>query len=161
MGGTVRRARPVLALALALALNACALHGLSLVQDDRVDVIAPDDRAEVTLPVTVRWTVDDELPAGASFAVFVDRAPQPPDRAPAWLFRNSTDCSGDECASGEYLERRDVYLTTDTELTISHVPPKNDDGRGRFHEATVVLLDESGERVGEGAWSVRFEVEDS
>jgi hypothetical protein len=145
---------------LALILNACALSGLSLVQDDRIDVIAPEDRAEVTLPVTVRWTIDEKLPAGSSFAVFIDRAPQPPDRVPAWLFRNSTDCSGDECASAEYLGGRDVYVTTDTELTITHVPPKNDEGRGRFHEATVVLLDERGERIGEGAWSVRFEVED-
>jgi hypothetical protein len=160
VGGALRRAGAVLALS--LVLGACALNGLSLVVDDRVDVIAPGDRAEVTLPVTLRWTADtDELPTGASFAVFVDRAPQPPDRAPAWLFRNSTDCSGAECASEEYLERRDVYLVSDTELTISHVPPKNDEGRGRFHEATVVLLDDDGARIGEGAWSVRFEVEDS
>ena len=51
--------------------------------------------------------------------------------------------------------------TTATSFTVEHVNRLSGSQSGRqLHEVTVVLLDARGQRVGEGAWSVQFEVEE-
>lgn len=153
--------RRALAFAVAVsALAGCAVDGLDFRADDRVAIVAPDDRAEVALPLVVEWDATGLDPADRRFAVLVDRTPPPPGRAPAWLFRNATDCSGDECASAAYLAERDVFLTTDTSITIEQVPARRSGDRP-MHDITVVLLDAAGERSGEAAWTVRVEVDGS
>lgn len=163
LSGPARSVAIVLGLAFA-ALPACGVHGLSFVQDERVDIVAPRDRHEATLPVTVDWTVKD-FPVGAgqgSFGVFVDRAPQPSGKTLAWLFRGDAGCRGSSkplCAKRDFLAQRNVFSTTRTAFTVENVNRQPDNGRRRqFHEVTVVLLDHAGRRVGEGAWSVQFEV---
>jgi hypothetical protein len=160
--------RPVVhavAAALVASASACGVQGLAFVQDERVDIVRPADRAEVTLPVTVAWTVDrfDVGPARGSFGVFVDRAPPPSGRTIAWLFRDTDACRGVEgarqCATPEFLEQQQVFQTTATSLAITQVPRlAGRDRQRQLHEVTVVLLDEEGRRVGEGAWSVEFEL---
>ena len=108
--------------------------------DERVDITAPSDRAEVRLPVTLRWRAD-EVPAGRSFAVFVDRAPVRPGKRVLPSVRQ-TDA---------------VYTTADTKLVIEDVHDDQGEGRER-HAATIVLIDASSRRVGESAWDVVFEV---
>jgi hypothetical protein len=120
--------RGVARLAAVAWLSGCSLSGLNFREDTRVDVIAPADRSQVALPLTVEWTVRD---FDGSFAVFVDRAPQPPGRSVAWLFRNDDGC----------------------------IPQLTGDDVRERHEATVILLDEDGERSGESAFSVEFEIE--
>jgi len=152
---------PWAAAALAL-LPACAVHGLSLVADDRVDIVSPADRSDVSLPVTVAWEVDDfgVGPGGGSFGVFVDRPPQPPGHTLAWLFRDADDCAGVVgCPDDAYLALRDVHRTTGTSFTVERVTPASGERR-HFHEVTVVLLDAGGRRVGEGAWSVQFAIDE-
>jgi hypothetical protein len=155
----------MVALALGVA-PACGVSGLSFVHDDRVDIVRPDDRSEVRLPVTVRWTVDDFAvgPGEGSFGIFVDRNPQPSGKTLAWLFRGDSGCKGTGarvCATPEYLGQRSVYRTTRTAFTVEQVNKLTGSQAGReLHEVTVVLLDGSGRRVGEGAWSVQFEVQD-
>jgi hypothetical protein len=139
----------------------CGVRGLSFVQDDRVDIVRPDDRAKVDLPVRIDWTVKDFT---GSFGVLVDQAPPRAGKTLAWLFRGSDTCRGVEgkrlCATDEFLSQRNAFHTTDTEFTIEQVPQlTGNDRRREFHEVTVILLDEDGKRVGEGAWSVQFEVE--
>jgi hypothetical protein len=161
----LRSAALAWAAALALvgsALAGCGFSGLAFFEDDRVDIVRPADRAEVRVPLTVAWTADG-VPAG-SFGVFVDRAPQPPGRPLDWLFRDDRLCQGPDgrvaCASREFLERQQVFETEETSIVIPSVRRlTGEDRRRQFHEVTVVLLDESGERVGESAWSVRFEVD--
>ena len=149
----------------ALTLTACGISGLSFVQDDRVDILGPKDRAEVTLPVRIAWEVKDfDVGAGAgSFGVFVDRAPQRPGKTLSWIFRGDDSCKGAAgraiCDDPDFLRQRNVFQTTDTHLTVDLVPKLTGQERRRqFHEATIVLLDEEGRRVGEGAWSVQFEL---
>jgi hypothetical protein len=142
-------------------LPACAVHGLSLVEDERVQILDPHDRAAVSLPLTIDWRAED-LARGegaGSFGVLVDRAPPPPGRSLAWLFRDADDCSGvTGCPDDAYLALRDVHHTTETSFVVDRVaPPASGHGR-RFHEVTIVLLDGDGRRVGEAAWSVRFAV---
>jgi hypothetical protein len=135
----------------------CSLSGLNFREDDRVDIVRPEDRQEVTLPVTIEWTVRD---FDGSFAVFVDRAPPPPGRTVAWLFRNDDGCvAASGCPDAAYLRSRGIHLTEATQVVVEGVPRLAGDDVRERHRATVVLLDERGERSGESAFSVEFEVE--
>lgn len=146
---------------LAFLATGCGVSDLAFRQDNRLEFVAPADRSEVTLPITVRWRVED-FAVGAdagSFAVFVDRAPLPPGKTLAWLARNDDACrSADGCPDDAWFAQRDVYLTVDSKLVIDQLPARTDDRR-EFHEVTVILLDEQGRRVGETGWSLEFQVE--
>jgi hypothetical protein len=138
-------------------LSGCSLSGLNFREDTRVDVVAPTDRSQVALPLTVEWTVRD---FDGSFAVFVDRAPQPPGRSVAWLFRNDDGCIEESgCPDAAFLQLRGIYLTDEPRLVIDTIPQLTGDDVRERHEATVILLDEDGERSGESAFSVEFEIE--
>lgn len=136
------------------------MNDLSFVQDERVDIVAPKERAKTSLPVTVRWTAK-HLPAG-SFGVIVDQAPPRPGKTLAHLFSGSDFCKGpggqELCESATFLNERGAYATKKTSLTISRLPEKSDDGRREFHEVTIVLLDTRGRRIGESGWTVQFEL---
>jgi hypothetical protein len=155
-----------LVVGLLAVLPACGVHGLSFVQDDRVDIVRPDDRSEVALPVRVGWTVQDFAvgPGKGSFGVFVDRTPQRPGKTLAWLFRGDSSCKGTSarlCTTPQFLAQRNVFRTANRSFTVEQVSRLSGTQAGRqFHEVTVVLLDEAGRRSGEGAWSVQFEVKD-
>lgn len=139
-----------------MAMSACGVEGLNFVQDDRLTITAPRDRAEVALPVTIRWTARD---FDGTYAVFVDRAPVPPGRTLEWLARDDDLCKETPgCPNATWLRDRHVYATPETELTIDDLPELAGDGRRDFHEANVVLLDRAGRRIGEAAFTVEFQV---
>ena len=145
--------------------GACGVSGLSFKTDDRVDIVRPDARAKVRLPTTVTWTVKDFAvgPGQGSFGVFLDRSPQRSGKTLAWLFRGDKSCKGTEgralCQTTDFLAQRGVYRTDATQFTVEQVQKLSGNERSRqFHELTVILLDRDGNRVGEGAWSVQFEV---
>lgn len=148
----------VLLAALVVLTSSCGVSGLSFREDTRVDITSPSDRDEITLPLTVRWTVDD---FDGAFAVFVDRAPQPPGKPISWFARNDDNCErAAGCPDEQYLADRDIFTTTDPQFTVERLPDTVRDGRRReFHEVTVVLLDGDGRRIGESAWSVEFQVD--
>lgn len=152
--------RVALLVAVGVLAGGCSLTGVTFRQDDRLSFVTPDDRAEVSLPLTVRWEVEDfDVGPDGSFAVFVDRAPQPPGKSIEWLARDDDACRPDDgCPDDEWFAERDVFITTDLELTIEQLPAGTDDRRER-HEVTVVLLDPDRRRIGETAWSLEFEVE--
>jgi hypothetical protein len=152
--------RVALLLALVLLANGCAVTGIAFREDDRLSFVSPGDRDEVTLPLTVTWEVEDfDVPNDGFFAVFVDRAPQPPGKTLEWLARNDDSCRvADGCPDEEWFAQRDVFRTRDTELTIERLPARSDDRR-EFHEVTVVLVDGEGRRIGETGWTLEFQVE--
>jgi hypothetical protein len=132
----------------ALLTSACGPEGLDFRQDHRLAVVAPDGVPTVHLPLAVRWRFLGPLgeadgPAG--FAVFVDRAPLGP---------------GETLSSLDAAERRAVTVTTATEATVSSVD-SNASGGAREHQATVVLLDSGGRRIGEASAAVHFYVQES
>lgn len=152
--------------AVLIGTSACGIHGLSFVSDERVDIISPNDRSKVDVPVTVRWTAKRFATGtgGGAFGILVDRTPQRSGKTLAWLFKGDDTCKGTTgtalCASPAFLAERGVYTTTDTVFTIERVARLSGNQRRRqFHEATIVLLDSAGRRIGEGAWSVQFELE--
>ena len=152
--------RAALLVVLALVANGCAVTGIAFRQDDRLSFESPGDRDEVTLPVTVTWSVEDfDVPADGGFAVFVDRSPQPPGKTLEWLARNDDSCRADDgCPDAEWFAQRDVFPTTETSFTIDRLPARTDDRR-EFHEVTVVLVDGDGRRIGETGWTLEFQVE--
>src|SRR3954466_15628317 len=112
-----------------LALTACVPQGLAFRVDDRLTFTSPKDRAEVTLPLTVSWSVRDfsvvgpgGTPSGRSsgyFAVFVHQAPQPPGKPLSGIARKDRPCRPSQgCPSDEYLANRNIFSTTDTHLTF-------------------------------------------
>jgi len=148
------------AIALCLLTTACGVHGLSFVQDKRVDITSPKERSKVTLPVEIAWTAKN---FEGAFGVLVDQAPPRAGKALPWIFRGSDICRGATgkrlCATSAFLAEHNVFRTTSTHFTVERVNRfTGNDRRRQFHEATVVLLDANGRRVGEGAWSVQFEV---
>ena len=166
-----RRARHAAVLvSMVMVLPACGVNGLNFQQDDRLTFIAPGDRAKVDLPVTVSWRVtdfevtgsdgDDRRDAGY-FGVFVDRAPQPPEKTQQWLVRDDQRCRGVQSCPREYLEQLNIHSTTRTRFVIQRLPEpaSNAQRRREFHEVTIVLLNGRGERIGESAFTRQFEVD--
>lgn len=145
-----------LAAACALLLSGCVPQGLAFRVDDRVSITSPKDRAEVTLPLTVSWTAHD---VADRFAVFVDRAPQPPGKPLSWVARKDHSCrASDDCPDEQYLAARGIYSTTGTHITFDQLPRSSDNGQKERHTITVVLLDAAGKRIGESAFQVNVVV---
>ena len=164
--------RPVarlLLLSALLPLAGCSARGVAYRQDKRLHIVAPLSRHKVSLPVTVRWTVDRfgvSGPTGTSerrrgyFGVFVDRAPQPPGKPLTWFARNDATCEKQPgCPDAAYLAARDIFTSDDTRFVVDQVArPPSSVHRKEIHEVTVVLLDGTGRRVGETAFAVEFQV---
>lgn len=152
-------------------LTSCSTSGLSFREDTRVRILAPADRAEVSLPVTVRWEVRDFEVTGPTpapgrdagyFGVFVDQAPPPAGKTLRSLVAGDRECQAPgSCAGAAYLASRGMHTTTDDSFTVTQLPELRRDGRRELHEVVVVLLDGRGRRIGEGAFSAEFFVDRS
>jgi hypothetical protein len=161
------RLRRVVALVgLAATAAACVPQGLALVQDKRVEVVAPVARATVKVPVTIRWRVEGFRITGRDgvaaedagyFGVFVDTTPVPPGKALSWVAHDDRRCrSTPGCPDATYLADHRTYAATTTSFTLPVLPDLNTYSGHELHEVTVVLLDGTGHRIGESAWYVDF-----
>ena len=159
------------ACALAVAsLSGCAAEGLAFKIDDRLQVVSPADRETVSLPVTIKWKIRDFEVTGPDgsqesdsgfFGVFVDRAPPPPGENFKWVTKDDRSCHPEDgCPSRAYLADRGIFTTRETHFVLKTLPPPSDDQarRREIHEVTIVLLDGSGRRIGESAFTSEFEV---
>jgi hypothetical protein len=158
-------------LLLIVVSTGCGRHGLSFVRDDRLEIVAPLDRGQVRLPVTIRWTVKDfavtgrtgsKRPDAGYFGVYVDRAPQPSGETFRWFAKDDHQCKVTPgCPDRTYYASKNVYDTTNKTFTITRLPDLRAEEARRFrefHEVAIVLLDGEGERIGERAFSVQFEL---
>jgi hypothetical protein len=158
-------------MAVLLALPACGTSGLNFREDKRLTIMSPRDRAKVRLPVTVTWRVRDfdvsgrdgqRRPDSGYFGIYVDRAPQPPQRTQAWLVRDDPNCPNvKSCSTESYLAQLSVYSTSEQRFTIDRLPAPttNAPRRRELHDVTIVLLNGRGERIGESAFTLQFEVD--
>jgi len=146
--------------AVLLALVSCRFSGVAFVQDDRIQILTPEDRATVTLPLEVSWTARD-LPPGTTFALFVDRAPVAPGAILASLFSDDHSCARDPaCPSPDALLSLGVHRTTRTTVVLESPLPEGRPSSPETHDATLILIDASGKRIGESAFAVTFTVAD-
>jgi hypothetical protein len=153
----------------AILLSGCSLSGIALTADTRLRFTAPAPLALVTLPVHLAWVMSDFVvrPPGAGpvagdagyFAVFVDRAPMAPGQTFAAIAGASCHPTS-ECLTPSYLAGQGVYTTERHSLTLSQVTPLNSYQSVQLHEATVVLMDSSGRRIGESAWVIDFRLQE-
>ena len=155
-----RSARIVVSvLAASASLSACSTHGLAFRADDRVEIVHPHDGADVRLPVRLRWR--SALGPGTYFAAFVDRAPIRPGESLRVLADETCDRTP-RCFDLQYLRDRYVFVTDDESLVLETLPQTGTPGLGGRdrHEATIVLIDADGRRVGEAAYAIEFEVKE-
>jgi hypothetical protein len=155
------------ALLVATVLPGCGIHHLSFTTDTRLHITGPKSRALVMLPVTISWTITgfSVVPPGTAppssragfFAVFLDRAPVRPGQTVASV-ADSQCRRSPGCVNATYLAVRGVYTTETDSLTLKELAQLNDYRSVQLHEATVVLVDASGRRIGESAWYVDFRV---
>lgn len=152
---------------LAVTSTACVPQGLSFRVDKRVHIESPKDRSEVSLPITLTWTVHGfplKTPLsdkGGSFAVFIDTAPMPPGKGLAWIARDDPTCTKvPTCPDAAYLADHGVYETTQTSLVVKALPPSTVSSGSKHdrHRAVIVLLDDNGKRLGETAFDVTFDL---
>lgn len=155
---------------LLIVVPACGVNGLSFKQDKRVEITSPSDRASVRLPVTVKWKVTDDFDITGNdgsrkedsgyFGVFVDSAPPPPHKTFAWIARNDPFCRPSQgCPGTDYFTQLNIFSTTETSIVLTRIPDLNPQSDRRdFHQVTVILLNGRGERIGESAFRVEFEV---
>ena len=144
--------RSVALLALAAASAGCT-DGLRFRQDQRLRFALPAERAEVRVPLEVKWRARD-LPPGVVFGVFVDRHPMAPGEDVADLAADDPLCRPESrCPDRDWLARNRVHLTRRSRLVLRALPRGGVDGLGDRHEITVVLLDARGRRIGESAWT--------
>ncbi len=143
---------------MALATSGCGFSNLNFRTDHRLHWTTPKDRALVPVPFTVSWTFPSLQ--GGSFAIFVDRAPIKPGQTLRAVAGGDKSCKIDPtCPSTDYLNQRRVYTTTLTSLSLSQVLPLTGNRDSvQLHQLTVVVLDRSGHRVGESAWTREFKV---
>lgn len=166
---TKRLAASVLVIAL---FPGCATRGLNFVQDKRVTITSPGDRALVKPPVTIQWRARNFQVTGKDgkrrndagyFGIYVDRAPQPPGRTQEWIVREDQVCNTTPgCPNQAYLAGLNIHGTNETAFTIERlvdIRPETQKDRREFHEVTIVLLNGKGERIGESAFSVEFELD--
>ncbi|HVT65010.1 MAG TPA: hypothetical protein VHD81_07645 [Mycobacteriales bacterium] len=159
-------------IASALVLGGCAdLSQLQFHADHDVKFVAPEARAKLSVPVTLRWEVDGFRVAGPDsgeapskdagyFALFVDRAPIKPGQTLAAVGGDDPACAdAAHCLTKSYLADRQVYWTTDLSYTLRQVPSLSDNrDNWQLHEVTIVLLDTAGRRIGEHAYFRDFQL---
>lgn len=118
------------------------------------------------MPVELSWSVHDFSATGidgtddsgrGAFAVFFDREPMAPGRDLASLAEDDNDCRPPECPNEAWFRQRFIFVTTETSVRVAALPDLRgrDSGLDR-HEATIVLVNGEGRRIGESAFAREF-----
>jgi hypothetical protein len=129
--------------------------------DHSLHIVSPKGRTTSTLPLTISWT----MTAGytGSYLVVIDRSPPGVGQKVVSLVKNETDCKNEmlaSCTTTAALATRGIYRTDATTIKLSAIPRKSGASKAERmrHVLTIVLLDSSGRRRGDAAWSVDFDV---
>jgi len=171
---TARRLPPLFAglVVVAFALCACSFDfgSLQFTKDNRMTILSPKPNSMVKTPLVLRWSIRDFAVAGPHdgpvaknvgyFGVFVDQSPVKPGQTLAAVGHNDPTCRhSNYCLTKGYLSGQQVYTTTANHLkltTIADLP--NNNLSTQYHTATIVLLNTTGHRIGESAWTVSFKM---
>src|SRR5262249_9672715 len=131
-----------------IPLSGCAVHGLSFVQDDRLNIVRPQENAEITLPLNLEWATRHYE---GYYAVFFDRAPRRQGQSLRSLVPEDDPCRAQPaCPTAQWLADRQIYVTDRPSLQVETLPERRENNRSKDrHEVVIVLLDASGRRIGE------------
>jgi hypothetical protein len=154
-----RGARGMGAAALVAVAGLLSSCDLTFSASHEVAVVSPTQEQLVSLPVVFRWS--STARADRYFAVFVDRAPIAPGQS--LLAVASPACRRTPgCFDVAYLAQHDVFVTSSHTLKLDQVPSPSTalltTQAPGVHQATIVVLDGEGRRVGESATTVEFRV---
>ncbi len=160
------RLRALVFLACVSVLAPACSSGLLFSQDRRVEIVSPERNGKVTLPLTVRWNLEQGAEVGrdiGSFALFFDLEPQPPRKDLSHLARGDIDCERTPgCPNPSYFADRGIFVTKQTSFTLDDLLPLPgvdiEKGERDVHDVTIVVLDEQGRRTSESFWSRTFEI---
>ncbi len=156
-------------LAIAILTTSCGLFRpseLNFRTDSRLEFTAPPARTLVRTPLHVAWQIHDfqivpphsapPTKGAGYFAIFVDRSPIKPARTMRDVAsRDETCLARPGCPDEVYLEQRQIFTTTNEDLTIPQIPSiPGDSEKIQQHTVTVVLMDTSGHRIGESGWEL-------
>lgn len=155
-----------------LVSTACRVNDLSFRQDNRVEIVSPEDRATVALPFELRWTVSDFDVVGADgsaskrkgyFGVLLDVSPMPPGESLDYFARDDESCKRAlGCPDKMYLSDRNVFLTKQTSFRVDVLADSRPTDRPSApddHEITIILLNGKSMRIGESAHRVTVVVD--
>lgn len=161
-----------MAVGVLLVATGCRFDNLAFRQDERVEIVAPENRSTVSLPFELRWTAEDfevvgpdgsERTDAGYYAVLLDTSPMPPGEGLEYFARDDESCRPqDGCPDRQYLADRDVHLTEETTFTVDalrDMRPVDRPSAPDDHEITIVLLNGKSERIGESAFKVEFFVD--
>lgn len=153
------------------ALVACDTSNYAFKVDNSIEIVEPSARADVSVPVTIRWT-DERPPADAKvapadadaeyYAIFLDQAPMGPgkdlesllDRGP----RGTRCIPRQPCPTTEQLATLGVHLAAETTMLLEFVADLRPSDRGDSkdkHEVIIVRM-RGDRRVGESAFLQTF-----
>jgi len=161
-----RLAAATVVLSLTAGCGIAHMRDLNFRVDHRLHFVGVKDRADVSLPVTIRWRMSDftVAPQGSApaspdvgyFAVFVDQSPIRPGQTMKAICKADPFERGDaDCPTTAYLQGKLIYPTTSTEVSIDSLPNiAGNKDKKQLHTFVVVLMDTSGRRMGESAWEL-------
>ncbi|MDP9182067.1 MAG: hypothetical protein M3P04_04740 [Actinomycetota bacterium] len=160
--------RATLLLLAPLLLSGCDTSNYAFKVDESIDIVEPAARADVSLPVTLRWTderpptalrVAPKDPTAEYYAVFLDRAALGPGKRLASLVDDKDLCRQTPgCPSVTQLSDLRVFLTATPSLLVEFVADRRASKRGDskdVHEVAVVRM-RGDKRVGEAAFLQTF-----
>lgn len=147
---------------------ACDTSNFAFKIDKSIEILTPEARTDVQLPVTISWQdseppanprVDLRDPQAEYYAVFVDDSPLAPGKRLSSLLDEGTRCVASEgCPTEQQLADEGAYLTADTSITLEFIADLRPTSRGNtkdVHDVTIVRM-RGDERVGEAAFRQTF-----
>jgi hypothetical protein len=157
------------AIVAATTLTGCSFSQLEFVQDHQLHINSPRSGALVAMPVTLSWTMSDFTVAAAKsgppsshagyFAIFMDRAPVGPGQSLSVL-ADPMCRRTPGCFNAQYLGGLGVYTSHTLSFTVKVIAAVNTYQKVQLHEATIVLMNTAGRRIGESEWYVDFRLRD-
>jgi len=129
-------------------------------KDPQLQVLEPKSNAFIDLPVTLRWRGTD-LPNGAQYVVLVDHAPMRPGQGLLALVDRRCKNTPSTCPDQNYWDGHYIYFTRTDHLVLEALPDLRRQNRTNAldaHNVTIVLIDRTGHRIGEGFYAVEFNV---
>jgi hypothetical protein len=139
-------------------LPACSTHGLLFMKAERIDIVQPRENSLQRLPLHLAWTAEG---VRGRFVLFFDSSPMARGRSLLSLVPKHDLCRASaDCPNPKWLSDNHIYVTDTPTLDVETLPDaRRNKGAPDEHRVTIVMIDESGRRIDESAYSRYFVVD--